>query len=73
MKTATFKDFAETLPEAWKHQAGDPSNDDVLVYVDPVYKVWCREVRNVRVKEINGWLVPEPGQLIEYHQKINEG
>jgi len=66
MKTATFKDFSPHLPSLWTMQA--EGNQSVSVYKK--HGSWCREVRNVRVVERDGWLVPEPGQLVSYPQKI---
>jgi hypothetical protein len=67
MKTATFKDFSKELPPHWVYQAGNPDNDDVTVFLDKTG--WCREIKNVRVIEHDGWLMPLPGQLVTYSRR----
>lgn len=61
----TYFDFAQTPLSQWREQ--EKLNPDVRVFFCQRNKCWCREIKNVRVYQVeNGDFYPYPGQLVTY-------
>lgn len=69
--TKTYYDFCSWnrwgLIFQWLKQS--LKNVDVHFYWDRKQKVWCRRIDYVRGSIINGWFIPDPGQIVSYNQK----